>query len=213
MINKLSYYFFREALPSGLCNDIVRFGNSELNKVKGITGFEASIKNSVRKKLSKTDRRKANRIRKSNIAWLDEPWINREVEPYIHRANKEAGWNYSVDGREKIQFTEYKKGQFYDYHQDYFDNAFVSTDPNMNGKYRKISMTVNLTDPKEYKGGQLHFRGINKEKQCLEEYTNLDFLFKGTVCVFPSFEFHKVTPVTEGVRHSLVIWSYGKAFQ
>ena len=60
MINKLSYYFFREALPSGLCNDIVRFGNSELNKVKGITGFEASIKKSVRKKLSKTDRRKDN---------------------------------------------------------------------------------------------------------------------------------------------------------
>ena len=213
MINKLSYYYFKEALPPSLCDDIVRFGNSQIKKVRGITGLEASIKNSIKKKLSKTDKTKVNKIRKSNIAWLEEPWIGKELEPYIHRANKEAGWNYDVDGREKIQFTEYKRGQFYDYHQDYFENPFVSTDPNMAGKYRKISVTVNLTDPKEYEGGQLYFRGINKEKQCLEEHTNLDFRFKGTLCIFPSFEFHKVTPVTKGVRYSLVLWYYGKAFQ
>jgi len=213
MINKLCYYYFREALPSNLCDDIVRYGNSQINKVRGITGLEASIKNSIKKKLSKKDKRNVNKIRKSKIAWLDAPWINNEVEPYAHRANKEAGWNYHVDGREKIQFTEYKKGQFYDFHQDYFENPFVSPNPNMNGKYRKISMTVNLTDPKEYKGGRLYFRGINPDKHCLVDHTHKDFLAKGTLCVFPSFEFHKVTPVTQGVRHSLVIWFYGKAFQ
>jgi PKHD-type hydroxylase len=30
--------------------------------------------------------------------------------------------------------------------------------------------------------------------------------------VFPSFIYHRVKPVTEGTRYSLVIWSCGKPF-
>ena len=32
---------------------------------------------------------------------------------------------------------------------------------------------------------------------------------KGSVIVFPSFHRHRVTPVTSGIRHSLVTWVEG----
>ena len=142
MINNLTYFYFKGALPKNLCNEIIRFGNSKI-KQRGVTGFEISKKNSIKKKLSQKDKKEINKTRKSNITWVDEPWITREVTPYLYRANKEAGWNYDIEGHEQIQFTEYKKGQFYDFHQDYFDG------PDKDGKYRKVSMTVNLSDPKE----------------------------------------------------------------
>ena len=206
MINQLSYFYFKKALPENLCNEIIRFGNSKI-KHRGITGYEIVKKNSIKKKLSQGDKKKINKIRKSNITWVNEPWITREVTPYLYRANKEAGWNYDIEGHEQIQFTEYNKGQFYNFHQDYFDG------PDKDGKYRKVSMTINLSDPKEYKGGDLFFKSLDKEKNILIEHTNPDFKEKGTICAFPSFEIHKVSPVTQGIRHSLVLWSYGKAFQ
>ena len=74
-------------------------------------------------------------------------------------------------------------------------------------------MTVNLSDPKEYKGGDLIFKSLDKVKNILVEHTNPEFRVKGTTCMFPSFEIHKVSPVTQGTRYSLVLWFYGKAFQ
>jgi PKHD-type hydroxylase len=36
---------------------------------------------------------------------------------------------------------------------------------------------------------------------------------KGKLIIFPSFLFHRVTPVTRGVRKSLVSWIYGPKFK
>jgi hypothetical protein len=80
------------------------------------------------------------------------------------------------------------------------------------GKVRKISMTVNLTDPKNYDGGNLKFD--------LGPYTKKD-RFKicddirpqGSAIVFPSFTYHCITPVTKGTRYSLVLWCLGKPWQ
>ena len=35
---------------------------------------------------------------------------------------------------------------------------------------------------------------------------------KGSVIVFPSFNWHQVSPVTKGTRYSLVIWCCGKPY-
>ena len=82
------------------------------------------------------------------------------------------------------------------------------------GKIRKLSVTVSLTDPKEYKGGELEFdfRNLDPDKKpniraCTE------ILPKGSLVVFPSFVWHRVKPVTKGVRHSLVIWNLGYPFK
>ena len=35
---------------------------------------------------------------------------------------------------------------------------------------------------------------------------------KGSIVVFPSFVYHRVKPVTKGVRYSLVVWNLGNPF-
>ena len=79
-------------------------------------------------------------------------------------------------------------------------------------KVRKISMTVNLTDPKNYAGGNLKFdlgahAGKKRFKVCEEIRPT------GSIIIFPSFTYHCVTPVTRGTRYSLVLWSLGKPWQ
>ena len=83
---------------------------------------------------------------------------------------------------------------------------------NMWDKVRKISMTVNLTDPKNYAGGNLKFdlgphAGKKRYKVCEEIRP------QGSIIIFPSFTYHCVTPVTRGTRYSLVLWSLGKPWQ
>ena len=80
------------------------------------------------------------------------------------------------------------------------------------GKVRKLSMTLNLTDPDDYKGGDLKFdfgphAGRGRFKTCKEIRP------RGSIIIFPSFIHHQVTPVTSGTRYSLVIWSLGKPFR
>ena len=63
-------------------------------------------------------------------------------------------------------------------------------------------MTLNLNDPSEYEGGELRLFGVGK----LEEE-------KGRLSFFPSFLPHEVTPVTKGVRYSLVVWFLGPPWE
>ncbi len=144
---------------------------------------------------------------------MNDKWIYKEIQPYVHMANKNAGWNFDWDWSESCQFTIYKKGQYYDWHCDSWDKAYVEEGPTK-GKIRKLSVTVSLTDPKEYKGGELEFdfRNLDPNKKpniraCTE------ILPKGSLVVFPSFVWHRVKPVTKGVRHSLVIWNLGYPFK
>jgi len=79
-------------------------------------------------------------------------------------------------------------------------------------KVRKISMTVNLTNPNNYAGGNLKFdlgahAGKKRFKVCEEIRP------QGSVIIFPSFTYHCVTPCTRGIRYSLVLWSLGKPWQ
>ena len=73
-------------------------------------------------------------------------------------------------------------------------------------------MTISLTDPSEYEGGDLEFdfRDTDKGSQprICEEIRQ-----KGSVIVFPSFVWHRVKPVTKGRRHSLVCWNLGYPFK
>lgn len=89
----------------------------------------------------------------------------------------------------------------------FVDNTWT-THSDWVGKVRKLSMTVQLTDPDEYKGGDFeidrgpHY-GISRY------YKVSEIAQRGSIIVFPSFVPHQVTPVTEGVRESLVMWSIG----
>lgn len=205
MINKYHYWTFKEVLSKKACEDIINFSKEKRKKI-GLTG---GLKE---KKLSKKDIKKLKQKRNSDIVWLNESWIYNQILPYVRIANKNAGWNYQLDNSEKTQFTIYKKGQHYDWHMDSFSTVFKNnTDKNLHGKIRKLSMTVSLTDPKEYKGGDFEFKVLDEKGDSIIHKCE-EIRPQGSIIVFPSYLFHRVTPVTKGERNSLVSWTSGNPY-
>jgi PKHD-type hydroxylase len=205
------YWFFQSALPSKLCKEILEHGKN-INKELAIVGNK-SIDN-LKGKEKKLALKELKTKRNSNVAWLNDPWIFKEIHPYIHIANKNAGWNFEWDWTESAQFTIYKKGQYYNWHCDSWDEPY--NNPNnldVHGKYRKLSVTVSLNDSSEYTGGDLEFDLRNKNPGTKTIVKCKEIKPVGSIVVFPSFVWHRVNPVTKGTRYSLVMWNLGYPFK
>jgi PKHD-type hydroxylase len=69
---------------------------------------------------------------------------------------------------------------------------------------RKISFSIQLTNPADYEGGDLEFMPAITDKKIRDQ---------GTMTIFPSYKIHRVSPVTQGVRHVIVGWLYGPDFR
>ena len=210
------YYYFQSAIPPRICDLIVQYGKAEKQREQqAITGGYGRDRNLQKNPLTDSEINDIKKKRDSNIVWMNDRWIYKEIQPYIHQANANAGWNFQWDFSESCQFTKYVKGQYYDWHCDSWDKPYQRQEgaPD-HGKIRKLSVTVTLSDPKEYKGGELEFdfRNLDPDKprkpvKCKE------ILPKGSLVVFPSFVWHRVCPVKKGERKSLVIWNLGWPFK
>ena len=124
-----------------------------------------------------------------------------------------SGWNFDIEFIEAIQLGHYHKGDHYDWHIDAFKDPRIRTqhEYHPNKPYnRKVSVTIWLNDPEEYEGGEfdLETGGPNAEVR----YDTMKYE-KGTIVVFPSYMWHRVRPVTSGVRKSLVLWIQGPPFK
>jgi len=135
-------------------------------------------------------------VRRSQVGWID----NRELLENLHHlvtiANSEL-FAFDVHKVAPIQFTKYSSDDsgWYDWHHDV---DYAST----KAFSRKLSVTVQLSDPRAYAGGDLQFSECeNPDSEVLRA--------KGTAIVFPSYLRHRVTPVTSGRRYSLVSWFEG----
>ena len=203
------YWYFESAIPVRICDEIVKYGK-QLQDGLATTGGYGDVK-----KLNQKQIKDLKKKRDSNIVWMNDRWIYKEIQPYIHTANRNAGWNYEWTYSESCQFTKYDKGQYYDWHCDSWDRPYVreANDPS-NGKIRKLSVTVSLSDPKDYKGGELEFDFRNKDPDKKPNIVKcVEILPKGSLVVFPSFVWHRVCPVKKGSRYSLVIWNLGWPFK
>ena len=210
-MNTSNYWYFKSALTPKFCDDVIKYGLSKSEEM-------AKTGNTNKDKLSKEEIRDIRRIRNSNIVWLDEPWIYREIHPYIHKANENAGWNFDWDFSESCQFTKYKLNQFYDWHCDCYSKPYDNpNNKNLHGKIRKLSVTCQLTDGSEYEGGELEFDFRNYDPSKRDESKHLvkakEILPKGSIVVFPSHVWHRVKPVQKGTRYSLVLWNLGYPFK
>ena len=206
------YYYFQSVLTPRFCEDLIKYGISQQEQL-AVTGGQAD-KISKGKNLSSEDLKDLKKKRDSNIVWLNDRWIYKEIQPFIHQANKLAGWNFDWDYSESCQFTKYKLNQFYDWHCDSWELPYA--DPNnkdTNGKIRKLSVTCSLSDPKDYKGGELEFdfRNMDPDKKNIRKCAEISP--RGSIVVFPSHVWHRVKPVTKGTRYSLVIWNLGYPFR
>jgi len=203
---KEHYWYFEEILKPAFCDKIIKHAlQTQKAKLAVTNEFE-------NKEITKKDLKVLKKIRNSDVIWLNDPWIYDKIIPLIYEANKYAEWNFEFDWFEQMQFTIYGKNQHYDWHWDSINSPYESPDVNFNGKIRKVSVTVALSDSSEYTGGKLQFdlRNTNKGSniiECKQIYK------KGSVVVFPSHIWHRVSPVTKGTRYSLVIWGLGRPFK
>jgi len=204
-----NYWSFKGVLSSRLCKDIVDYGLQHTSNT-ALTGQYP--RNLEQKPLNQQELKKLQKLRHSNISWLDDPWIYNEIQPYINVANKNAGWNFQWDWSEAIQFTHYRLNYHYNWHRDSLTKPYDdSVQKNFVGKIRKLSVTVSLSAPDDYEGGNLEFNffhDVKSKPQVCKEVKP-----QGSIVVFPSFVFHRVTPVTTGTRYSLVLWQLGNPFK
>lgn len=208
------YYYFEKALPDRFCEDLKKFAKNKEEQL-AITGLFGQERDTKKNPLSKKEINLLKKKRNSKIVWMDDRWIYEEIIPFVKEANKKAGWNFNFDWAETCQFTKYGKNQYYDWHCDSFELPYNQpNNVNLHGKIRKLSVTCTLSDPSEYKGGELEFNFNNPEKTKKQNIKKcLEILPKGSLVVFPSFVWHRVCPVTKGTRYSLVIWNLGYPFQ
>ena len=202
------YWYFKSAIPERICDDISKYGK-QLQEQMAVTGGYGD------KKLNKKQLIDLKKKRDSDIVWMNDRWVYKEIQPYIHQANASAGWNFNWDYSESCQFTKYKKGQYYDWHCDSWDRPYHKPEePNSHGKQRKLSVTLSLSDDKDYSGGELEFdmRNNDPDKKA-NTHVLKEIRSKGSLVVFPSDVWHRVKPVSKGIRHSLVIWNLGWPFK
>ena len=209
-MNTSNFWYFKSALTPKFCDDVIKYGLSK-NEEMAQTG-------NIKKKLNKEEIKTMKQVRNSDIAWLDDLWIYKEIHPYVDKANKKAGWNFQWDFSESCQFTKYKLNQYYDWHCDSYSKPFNQPNNiNKHGKIRKLSVTCQLTDGSEYEGGELEFDFRDYDPSKRDESKHLikakEILPKGSIVVFPSHLWHRVKPVRKGIRYSLVLWNIGYPFK
>ena len=140
-------------------------------------------------------------IRESHIVMFpnnDEEifWLFRKITDLINQVNRDC-FGYDLNCIELLQFTNYDSSTqgFYKKHVDLAYGVLC----------RKLSFTIQLSDENSYEGGDFCFHSspipIILPKK------------RGTLICFPSFTLHEVTPVTKGVRNSLVGWILGPKFK
>ena len=137
----------------------------------------------------------------TTISWIPFkalPDMYKIIEISMRQANRNHFGYEGMVITEPAQFTEYPKGGFYDWHMD----ADVSCE--FEPPVRKISMTILLSPPHEFEGGDLEFMTAgSKPPQLLQ----------GQAIFFCSLLRHRVNKVKKGIRRSLVMWFGGPSFK
>ena len=126
-------------------------------------------------------------IRKSSVGWIsDLEFLNERLTNKLRETFNINGME--VTGLGSYQFTEYKKDEYFDWHTDTNNKIY---------RDRFTSIVIQLNDT--YEGGILEIKNSKGDLVPIENKI-------GTLYVFNSRLVHRVTPVIDGVRYSLVNW-------
>ena len=129
---------------------------------------------------------------------FQEPGLVQKLLFVANRLN--LNFQFDINGIREITMTKYQVGGEYDWHQDVNWRDYPS--------HRKLTIIIQLTNPESYDGGDLNLMDCNISEE------NAKALRKqGTVIVFPSILKHRITPITRGVRKSLVAWAEGPTWR
>ena len=135
-------------------------------------------------------------VRVSSVSFLDSTDLRNELFNLVSSVNANE-FGYDIYNLAPVQYTVYDETNNGHYHWHSDDEISVGK-PRYTA--RKLSVTVQLSDPSEYEGGDFEMYRYPLNPVCKN---------KGSVLIFPSTQVHRVTPVTKGVRKSLVAWFHG----
>ena len=206
------FHVFPRAVPKKECERLLDYC------IKNTNFSEASVLNKGDSDTAGQTGRVDPRIRKTDIAFVtpdcqDDNRVNEIAWHFLTLAN-EIKFNYKFDSFQPVQFARYRDGGHYGWHQD-------SSGINPSGEGRKLSLTFCLTDPRTYEGGNLEFYTGDRPMEDFELPNGIkipasqiyqDIRDQGSVIVFDSRDYHRVTPVTRGTRYSVVCWTVGPNF-
>jgi PKHD-type hydroxylase len=196
-----NWAYAHEAFTPEECDKIIEIGTTAKNCTplsRALTGGLTSdnLKNSD----TKDDLKK---IRRSYTSWIhsnapENRWIFEKLTNLIKGVNDNL-FKFDLVEIQSLQFTCYdgeERGAYVKHIDQMLDSA---------GFPRKLSLSIQLSNEKDYKGGDLLLHEAAKPTKT--------FRNRGTAIFFPSYILHEVTPVTKGLRYSLVIWVTGPRFK
>jgi len=141
------------------------------------------------------------KVRVTRTAWLfpsaETKWIYDRLQRVVRTLNDRV-YKFDISGfSEPFQYSIYHASEngHYDWH---VDQGHLKTP-------RKLSISVQLTDPSRYEGCDLQFHGGKQIEVGVRD--------RGAVIAFPSYVLHQVTPCTKGTRKSLIAWTSGQHFK
>jgi PKHD-type hydroxylase len=175
------YSFWKNAFTKEECQKIINIAKDK-GLIKGKTTGESDV-------------------RDSKISWLypndKMDWVFRRITDIALNLN-ERFFKFDLFGiNEGLQFTNYEapSGKY----GKHIDRA-------VNMAVRKLSISIQLTNPEDYEGGELKLYDGEENGTVMDKS-------QGTLVLFPSYVLHEVMPVTKGERNSLVTWVTGKQFK
>jgi PKHD-type hydroxylase len=179
-----NWAFFDNAFTEEECKKIIDIGN-KLELIESKLGTDGYVDKD---------------IRDSKVSWIaansETEWIYRRLTDILMEINDKF-FKFNVFGfLEGLQFTKYDAPS---------GKIAKHIDKSIFGKVRKLSITIQLSSPEDYEGGELALH-ISNEPTLMEKQT-------GKLIAFPSYTLHEVLPVTKGTRYSLVCWVSGEAFK
>ena len=194
------FYLFPRIVKPDMCEEIIKDCMSRnLKSAKVISPDHSSSRDDPN-------------IRKTSIYFVPTDRNNQANEiawHFLKKANKEM-FHYDLTYFQQTQFSVYKDGGHYDWHTDSYHQDELN-------KTRKLSLSLVLSNPDNFEGGKLEFynggRPWEEKGDTTGEQIKIDLESQGTVVVFDSRDYHRVTPVTDGVRHSVVCWATGAPFR
>ena len=200
------FYVFPNAVPKKECKRILKYC------IKNTKFIEASVIGKGGSDIETDKQKHDHEVRKTDVGFVTDK--DNMVNEYAWRFLREANavqFNYNLEYFQAVQFARYQNGGHYDWHQDVSQG---SPQP----ECRKLSLTFCLTDPDTYEGGNLEFFNGGKGfsdfplpdgRVIKGEQVAKDIRAQGSAIVFDSHDWHRVTPVTKGIRYSIVCWTVG----
>jgi|KBSSwiStaDraftv2_1062776.scaffolds.fasta_scaffold740686_2 PKHD-type hydroxylase len=146
-----------------------------------------------------------NSIRTTQVAWVrrndQTEDLYLRMEAVVLRLNAEH-FRADLSGLSTMQYAVYRESDsgYFDWHSDYGrDRKDPGQEP------RKLTLSLQLSDGESYEGCDLESRAVWHQDVAPRE--------RGTLVAFRSTVLHRVTPITRGLRKSLVIWAAGPEYR